>query len=161
MDNFYIIIISNAYRRRQRSFSDGDIDGDYKYLLDDQVVMALSLCAPVSFNHDKQSDDKQKGDKQREPLTTPPADLAGGIPVVSIGIEKSVDATKTENEGPLSGSIPDLGSTADSFFSVGGLKMPEEQMRFVPILVPSENHLQRKKCCSLRFWSVQGWSTYY
>ena len=41
----------DSCRRRYRSFSDGDIDGDYKYLLDEQLVMAQSLCVPVSFHH--------------------------------------------------------------------------------------------------------------
>ena len=41
----------DSCRRRYRSFSDGDIDGDYKYLLDEQLIMAQSLCVPVSFHH--------------------------------------------------------------------------------------------------------------
>jgi LNS2 (Lipin/Ned1/Smp2) len=53
---FLLFLLDRCCRRRQRSFSDGDIDGDYKYLLDDQVIMALSLCAPVSFHHEKDTD---------------------------------------------------------------------------------------------------------
>ena len=41
----------DSCRRRYRSFSDGDIDGDYKYLMDEQLIMAQSLCVPVSFHH--------------------------------------------------------------------------------------------------------------
>ena len=121
------------FRRRQRSFSDGDIDGDYKYLLDEQVVMAMSLCAPVSFHHEKEKEEKEPAS-----TTVLPKDLESKV------IAISADAPIAEDDTPSTIANSSSSAAADNRKDI----LVEPVSPITPTQPPSLTH--EEECIAIR-----------